>query len=406
MPRMLGSRVLQLLEDAGAAASMIVNPQEVFAQGPGLAQDRTTLLIDMGASSLALTLLSISKGLVYTYDSSHAPLGGNDIDNRLIAWFAKEFTKKTKIKFNLPSVTDIDRRSEAKLRLAVEFTKRTLSASPGAASCSVESLKDGYDFAGSINRLRFDVEMSSIYAKVNAQIDSLLAKCGKDHIQVDELVFVGGSTALPGLRDAVALKFPEGIRISAYGDETSQVLAKGSAYQALLVSVLPGTSEVTAFERATNHVHAAALEKTVGVLFPPSTQFTPVIEAGVALPVQRTTSVIVDASALRGKPVAVEFWEAISEVKVEKPPTPEKPPKDEVEEDEDEDEEVEEEEETRTKIYVPTSLLGSSLLSITEGVEELELMIQALVEKDLSFNVAVWEDDNPDSRISLFSSSA
>lgn len=44
-----------------------------------------------------------------------------------------------------------DRHAEAKLRLAIKHTKRTISASPGAATYSVESLKDGFDFTGSIN---------------------------------------------------------------------------------------------------------------------------------------------------------------------------------------------------------------------------------------------------------------
>jgi len=58
----------------------------------------------------------------------------------LLKHFAKEFTKKTKVALDLPCAEDApqgDKRAEAKLRLAVEHTKRSLSASSGAATCAV-----------------------------------------------------------------------------------------------------------------------------------------------------------------------------------------------------------------------------------------------------------------------------
>lgn len=61
---------------------------------------------------------------------------------QLLKNFAKEFTKKTKVTLDLPCGEDApaaDKRAEAKLRLAVEHTKRSLSASTGAATCAVVS---------------------------------------------------------------------------------------------------------------------------------------------------------------------------------------------------------------------------------------------------------------------------
>lgn len=63
-------------------------------------------------------------------------------DKQLLKHFAKEFTKKTKVALDLPCGEDApagDKRAEAKLRLAVEHTKRSLSASSGAATCAVVS---------------------------------------------------------------------------------------------------------------------------------------------------------------------------------------------------------------------------------------------------------------------------
>ena len=63
-------------------------------------------------------------------------------DKQLLKHFAKEFTKKTKVALDVPCGEDApagDKRAEAKLRLAVEHTKRSLSASSGAATCAVVS---------------------------------------------------------------------------------------------------------------------------------------------------------------------------------------------------------------------------------------------------------------------------
>ncbi|KAF8995919.1 hypothetical protein BDQ17DRAFT_1544996 [Cyathus striatus] len=56
-------------------------------------------VVDAGASSLSLTLLSIRHGLAYVLASSHSEKiqPGNQIDNALLKHFATEFTKKTKV---------------------------------------------------------------------------------------------------------------------------------------------------------------------------------------------------------------------------------------------------------------------------------------------------------------------
>ncbi|TFY74316.1 hypothetical protein EWM64_g9697 [Hericium alpestre] len=88
-----GINVLQLLDDAAAAAvSSTSGPQ-----ADGLYPDRTQLIVDLGASSLALTLLSVRQGLFYPLATSYDfSVGGDQIDDKLVKFFAKEFTKKTK----------------------------------------------------------------------------------------------------------------------------------------------------------------------------------------------------------------------------------------------------------------------------------------------------------------------
>lgn len=403
-----GIEVLQLLDDIGAAASMIVEPIESSNESQideRLPSDRTSLVIDIGSSVTHLNLLAIREGLVHTVGTSDAPVGGDSIDDKLIAWFAKEFTKKTKVKFNLPASDDADKRAEAKLRLAVEFTKRTLSASPGAASCSVESLKDGYDLTGTINRLRFDLEMRPIYSTIVEQINVLLKESGLDHIQIDELVFVGGSAALPGLREAIQLIFPENTHVGTYGEETSQVLAKGCAYQAQLISrasnvtLLPSLHQAS--ERVTNLVHASATTKNIGIKISPddNSTYRTVIEAGTPVPVRREFNFgfTLPIDGEENVVFPLEIWESSSRVHVEQPARPaktEKPPTDEEDAEADEDDE-EEEEPVRTKVDDLTTRLGSLSLPVRRSKvpsARQNITVEITLERDGLLTVSALED--------------
>jgi molecular chaperone DnaK (HSP70) len=114
-----GIHVLQLLDDAGAVAVCTAAGSEEIPS------DRTQLIVDLGASSLELSVLSIREGLAYSLaTTSDSSVGGDEIDSKLIKFFAKEFTKKTKTPLTVAPASDpLDKRAEAKLRLAVEHTK-------------------------------------------------------------------------------------------------------------------------------------------------------------------------------------------------------------------------------------------------------------------------------------------
>ncbi|KAG8686304.1 Hsp70 protein that interacts with Zuo1p, partial [Ceratobasidium sp. 394] len=233
-----GIKALQLVDEAAAAALAYSSASVPDDASPAVqAQDTTTLVLDLGAASLSLTLLSSKQGIYHTLGSAHSSsIGGDSIDDLLLTHFGKEFTKKSKIPVTLPCTEPgtPDQRADAKMRLAIEHTKRTISAGPGAAACAVESLKEGEDFSGTLNRLRFDLLVDRVYASVLREVAALLESVGTDPTLVDEVLLVGGSAALPGLADRLAGLFGETTAIRGELDP-SQLLAKGCATQALLV---------------------------------------------------------------------------------------------------------------------------------------------------------------------------
>lgn len=400
-----GVVVFQLLEEAGAATVTTTSLSS------DLSQDRTQLVVDLGASGLELSLLSIRHGLAFSLATvSDHSVGGDAIDDKLITFFAKEFTKKTKTPLTVAPATEAqDKRAEAKLRLAIEHTKRTLSASPGAATCSVESLKDGLDFTGAINRLRFDMEMRTIYDTVFTKVKEVVAAAGLDLYEVDEIVYVGGSASLPGLDESLAQGFPETLVTpftagtvvgGGVGDPTT-ILARGAVLQAKLLATLKeGTEEEREVKESFHHTsawtNAKATSKTIGLIFPEDNadnalggQWVPVVLRDTPLPCRRTVRLDVEVSA--GEPkLGFEVWEVHEGVKT----TFEKPPKLEYEEGEEPDEEEEEEDvEVKDKIVEKETLLTALSLDAKKagGRKKTKVEVQLLVDESGGLTVTAHE---------------
>ncbi|KAL5533456.1 SSZ1 [Sanghuangporus sanghuang] len=371
-----GVEVLQLLDEAGAGALVsITEPVE------GLDPDRTSLLVDLGQSSLSLSVLSIRHGLLYAIGlAHHQDINTEQIDTKLVKFFTKEFTRKTKVPLTVcPSTETADKRAEAKLRLALEHTKRTISASPGAASCSVESLKDGVDFTGSINRMRFDMEVRTVYDSVVRAALDLLEGVGLEPLHVDEIIYVGGSASLPGLDETFFAKgFPEStitpftagtVIGGGIGDPTT-LLARGAALQAQLLAEIANEDEQihAAFRPESEHASVHATARTIGVILPEvdagdeglGGQWVLGIPRDTPLPYRRFVQFDCDLGEEEKEEriLGLELWEVSEGVKVEKIAPP-KREKEEGEEDEDEEEEEEEEEEIREKILKKEKQLGA-----------------------------------------------
>lgn len=281
--------------------------------------DRTTLVLDLGSSSLTVNLLSIKdNALLHSLlpnGSRHvSDVGGRAIDSLLIGHFLKEFTKKTKVSVAFPPTTPEDQRAVTKLRLAVDDTKKSLQASTGAAACSVESLKDGMDFSGTINRLRFDVLLAPIYAAILKEIASVLESAGIAKEQVDEVLLVGASSGLTGLSDQLEGFFGERSNVAIRSDlDGSQLIAKGAALQAKLLSEL-ASEDAPAFASDKNEVVTASVtSKPIGLVFPGSSKDKAipvvVVSAETPLPARRTVRLPVASGA---NVVAFEVWEGVS----------------------------------------------------------------------------------------------
>lgn len=232
--------------------------------------DRTVAVVDMGGTSLDVSIVAARAGIysVLSYEHNKS-VGGRAIDDALVAYFAKEFAKKTKV-----TIADTDARAWAKLRNESETTKRALSAS-NTAHCSVESLADGIDFSSSINRMRLNLLVGSVYGEAQATFQRALEKAKLDASQIDEVILAGGSARLAGLAEQLSFLFAEDSTRITETIDSDQVIARGNALYAQTIVNLPADSEERRFieslpnTRAENNskLQVQATTRPLGIVF-------------------------------------------------------------------------------------------------------------------------------------------
>jgi heat shock protein 1/8 len=117
-------------------------------------------------------------------------LGGEDFDNRLVDYLAKEFKRK----YNKDITSN--HRAMRRLRTACERAKRTLSSAT-QTTIEVDSLYEGIDFYTSITRAKFEDLCMDLFRKCIDPVERVLKDSGLSKSQIHDVVLVGGSTRIP-----------------------------------------------------------------------------------------------------------------------------------------------------------------------------------------------------------------
>ena len=166
---------------ATATSGQTEDVQKRLAQLDLLSQDKNYLLVDIGATSTECAAIALRSGVASVVsDRRDDGLGGKKLDENVMQHFAKEFQRKTKL-----DVLE-NRRATAKLRMACEQTKKTLSNSQNAF-LSVESMHEGVDFSSSLNRMRFEMLCSEFAQKLLQLVDSTMLEANWKYDQVEEV---------------------------------------------------------------------------------------------------------------------------------------------------------------------------------------------------------------------------
>ncbi len=215
--RLAGLEVLRLVNEPTAAA---------LAYGLHERQRGRVAVYDFGGGTFdisILKLISTSEGDIYQVLSTNGDthLGGDDLDNLLLARLEQEIREQTGF--------DIRAHAEAaqQLRKALIAAKHEIS---DADHATVQvSLPGGNAFTRVITRGELETLILPVIERTLGPVRLALADAKLKPAEVDEVVLVGGSTRIPMVRRRVEEHFGSRAHVELNPDE---VVALGAAVQA------------------------------------------------------------------------------------------------------------------------------------------------------------------------------
>ncbi|KAG1342719.1 heat shock 70 kDa protein 17 [Cocos nucifera] len=205
--------VLQAAQLAGINVLSLINEHAGASLQYGIDKDfsnesRYVIFYDMGSSSTYAALVYFSAYNAKEFGKTisvnqfqvkdvkwNAKLGGQDMEFRLVEYFADEFNKQ------VGNGVDIRKSAKAmaKLKKQVKRTKEILSANT-VAPMSVESLYDDRDFRSTITREKFEELCGDLWEQALVPVKEVLRDSGLKMDEIYAVELIGGATRVPKLQ--------------------------------------------------------------------------------------------------------------------------------------------------------------------------------------------------------------
>ncbi|MSQ01945.1 MAG: molecular chaperone DnaK [Myxococcales bacterium] len=223
----------QATKDAGRIAGLdvkrIINEPTAAALAYGFdkkKKDQTIVVYDFGGGTFDVSVLDVGENIVEVRSTAgDTHLGGDDIDNILIDWLAREFKADTGI-----DVSN-DKMILQRLKDAAEKAKIELSAGL-STQISLPFLAGDATGAKHLERTlarsRFEQMIEAVIERTMAPCRQALKDAKLSASDIHEVVLVGGSTRIPMVQDKVKKLFGREPNRSVNPDE---VVAVGAAVQ-------------------------------------------------------------------------------------------------------------------------------------------------------------------------------
>ena len=234
----------QATKDAGTIAGLnilrLINEPTSAAIAYGLDKadnkERNIVVFDCGGGTHDVSVLTIQDGVFEvksTCGDSH--LGGEDFDNRLIKYCLEEFKKKYKIDLEMIDDKDKLKKIKARLHLACEKAKRSLSTAT-SVTVEVDSLYDGKDWNIAITRAKFESLCDDLFNDTIKPLDKAIKDSKFSKEEIHDIVLVGGSTRVPKIQDLLAKYFKKEVDKLCKSINADEAVAYGAAVQAAILS--------------------------------------------------------------------------------------------------------------------------------------------------------------------------
>ena len=224
----------QATKDAGKIAGLeverIINEPTAAALAYGLDKtdkEEKVLVFDLGGGTFDVSILELGDGVfdvLSTAGDNH--LGGDDFDEKIIAYLAEEFKKDNGIDLSK------DKMAVQRLKDAAEKAKKDLSGVT-STQISLPFITAGESgplhLEVNLTRAKFDELTYDLVERTKNPVRQALKDAGLSASEVDEIILVGGSTRIPAVVEAVRKETGKEPNKSVNPDE---VVAMGAAIQA------------------------------------------------------------------------------------------------------------------------------------------------------------------------------
>ncbi|WP_163531817.1 molecular chaperone DnaK [Helicobacter suis] len=230
-----GLNVLRIINEPTSAA---------LAYGLDKKESEKIMVYDLGGGTFDVTVLETGDNVVEVLATGgDAFLGGDDFDNRIIDFIAKEFQGENGIDIKK------DIMALQRLKEAAENAKKELSS---AQESEINLPFITADASGpkhlvkKISRAKFENLIEDLIEETISKIDGVIKDAGLSRGDIAEVVMVGGSTRIPKVQERVKEFIHKDLNKSVNPDEVVAVGAsiqagvlKGDVKDVLLLDVTP-----------------------------------------------------------------------------------------------------------------------------------------------------------------------
>lgn len=197
----------QATKDAGKIAGLdvlrIINEPTAAALAYGLdnSEEQTVLVFDLGGGTFDVSILELDDGVFEVKATSgNNRLGGDDFDERVVAFLADEFKKDSGIDLRK------DNMAMQRLNEAAEKAKIELS---GVATTNINLPFITADAGGpkhldiNLSRSKFEELTADLIEKTMTPTRQAMSDAGLQPKDIDKILLVGGSTRIPAVQEAI-----------------------------------------------------------------------------------------------------------------------------------------------------------------------------------------------------------
>ena len=202
----------QATKDAGTIAGLevlrIINEPTAAALAYGLDKqnrEQYVLVFDLGGGTFDVSILQLGSGVFEVKATSgNNHLGGDDFDNVIVGWMLQKFKEQEGINLATDKMA-LQRLREAGEKAKIELSS-TLNTSINLPFITADEIGPKH-LEMELSRAKFEELSTRLYQATIKPVKQALQDCELQPDRIDHILFVGGSTRIPAVNQAIKKVF-------------------------------------------------------------------------------------------------------------------------------------------------------------------------------------------------------